>query len=298
MKTIKIAAAFMMMMAVSTGIKAQTDQKEQLTVPLSEPGKPFKLNVGLLNGSIKVISYEGKDIVIDIQSGSTTEKKSRKAGRDGGVNVNVNVNTNTEKNTDRNNSNGMKRINAGNAFDVSAEEKNNRVTVHSDSWKGAITLTIKVPQSEAGLKLHTVNDGDIDVTNVNGEMEISNTNGAIHLNNVSGSVVANTVNGPVVATFKSIDPKAAMAFSTLNGNVDVTFPASFKASLKLKSDMGEMYTDFDMETDKSQAKINRTSQGGMYRVNTDSWIYGKINGGGPEMMMKNMNGNIYIRKAK
>ena len=296
MKTIKIAAAFLLMMAVTTGIKAQTEQKEQLTVPLSEPGKPFKLNVGLVNGSIKVVSYEGKDIVIDVQSGSSTEKRARKAGRDGGVNVNVNVNTNV--NNEKSNSGGMKRINAGNNFDVSAEEKNNRVTVHSDSWKGAITLTIKVPQSEANLKLSTVNDGDIDVTNVNGEIEISNTNGAIHLTNVSGSVVANTVNGSVVATFKSIDTKAAMAFSTLNGNVDVTFPATFKGNVKLKTDMGEMYTDFDIETDKSQAKVNRTNQGGMYRVSTDNWIYGKINGGGPEIMMKNMTGNIYIRKAK
>ena len=296
MKTIKIAAAFLLMMVVTTGIKAQTEQKEQLTVPLSEPGKPFKLNVGLVNGSIKVVSYEGKDIVIDVQSGSTTDKKARKAGRDGGVNVNVNVNTNVNK--EKNNTGGMKQINAGNNFDVSSEEKNNRVTVHSDSWKGAITLTIKVPQSEAGLKLNTVNDGDIDVTNVNGELEISNTNGAIHLTNVSGSVVANTVNGPVVATFKSIDTKAAMAFSTLNGNVDVTFPATFKGNVKLKTDMGEMYTDFDIETDKSQAKVNRTNQGGMYRVSTDNWIYGKINGGGPEIMMKNMTGNIYIRKAK
>ena len=295
MKTIKIAAAFLMMLAVTTAIKAQSDQKEQLTVPLSEPGKPFKLNVSLLNGSIKVISYEGKDIIIDVQAGSMTEKKSMKLSKGGAtMNMNVDVNTNTE----RSSSNGMKRINGGNNFDVSAEEKNNRVTVHSDSWKGAITLTIKVPQSEATLKLGTVNDGDISVTNVNGEMEISNTNGAIHLNNVSGSVVANTVNGPVVATFKTIDPKAAMAFTTLNGNVDVTFPATFKGNVKLKSDMGEMYTDFDIETDKSQAKVNRTSQGGMYRVNTENWIYGKINGGGPEMMMKNMNGNIYIRKAK
>lgn len=295
MKTIKIAAAFLMMIAVSTGIKAQSDQKEQLVVPLSEPGKPFKLNVSLVNGTIRVVSYEGKDVVVDVQSGSMTEKKSLKLQKGGAtVNLNIDVNTNTE----RGSSNGMKKINAGNNFDVSAEEKNNRVTVHSDSWKGAVTLTIKVPQSEATLKLHTTNDGDVSVTNVNGEMEVSNTNGGIYLTNVSGSVVANTVNGPVVATFKTIDPKAAMAFSTLNGNVDVTFPASLKANLKLKSDMGEMYTDFDMETDKSQAKVNRTSQGGMYRVNTEAWIYGKINGGGPEMMMKNMNGNIYIRKAK
>lgn len=294
MKTIKTAAAFLLLMTVATGIKAQAEQKEQLVVPLSEPGKSFKLDVNLVNGSIKVVSYEGKDIVIDVQAGS--ERKPDKKGRDNsGVNINVDVNTNTSKSSS---SNGMKRINAGNAFDVSAEEKNNRVTVHSDSWKAPVTLTIKVPQSEANLKLGTINHGDISVNNVNGEMEISNTNGGIQLNNISGSVVANTVNGPVVATFKNIDPKAAMAFSTLNGNVDVTFPASFKGNVKLKSDMGEMYTDFDIETDKNQAKVNRSGQSGLFRVNIENWVYGKINGGGPELMMKNMTGNIYIRKAK
>ena len=81
-------------------------------------------------------------------------------------------------------------------------------------------------------------------------------------------------------------------------NVDVTFPATLKANLKLKSDMGEMFTDFDMEADKSQPKVSKTNQSGMYRLNMENWVYGKIGGGGPEMMMKNMHGNIYIRKAK
>src|SRR5215475_1534421 len=34
--------------------------------------------------------------------------------------------------------------------------------------------------------------------------------------------VANTVNGNVVVTFRSVDPQAPMAFSTLNGRIDVT----------------------------------------------------------------------------
>ena len=161
-----------------------------------------------------------------------------------------------------------------------------------------VNVTIKVPQSEATLKLSTINNGDITVSNVSGELEVSNTNGPIHLNNISGSAVANTVNGEITVTFKSIDAKAAMAFSTLNGNLDVTFPATFKANVKLKSDMGEMFTDFDIDADKTQPKSNRTNQNGMYRINVENWVYGKINGGGPELMMKNMSGNIYIRKAK
>ena len=89
-----------------------------------------------------------------------------------------------------------------------------------------------------------------------------------------------------------------MAFSTLNGNVDVTFPASVKANVKLKSDRGDIFSDFDIDVDKGQPKTTRTSQNGMYHVKIEDWVYGKINSGGPEVMMKNMNGNIYIRKAK
>ena len=278
MKTIKIGMIFLLAMVLSARtIAQQAETKEQLVVPLSEPGKPYKLNVGLINGSIKIIAYEGKDVVIDAVA-ETEKKRDRAEARD--------------------NSAGMKRITAGNGLDISAEEKNNRITVNSNSWRMPVNVTIKVPQSEATLKLSTINNGDITVSNVSGELEVSNTNGPIHLNNISGSAVANTVNGAITVTFKSIDAKAAMAFSTLNGNLDVTFPATFKANVKLKSDMGEMFTDFDIDADKTQPKSNRTNQNGMYRVNVENWVYGKINGGGPELMMKNMNGNIYIRKAK
>jgi len=289
MKTIKIVSVCMALM-MSASLFAQTEVKDQLTVPLSEPGKPYKLNVDLLNGSIKVIGYEGKDIVIDVQSGSEKTKKNGTT-----VNVNINLNGHTENAS----SSGMKRIDGVKGIDVTAQEKNNKVTVNTESWKGAITLTIKVPQTAGSTyKLESTNDGDITVSNVNGELEVSNVNGAIKLTDVSGSVVANTTNGSVIANLKSIDPKAAMAFTTLNGNVDVTFPASLKANMKLKSERGEMFTDFDIEADKTQPKVNKTAKEGMYRLNVDEWVYGKIAGGGPEMMMKNMNGNIYIRKAK
>jgi hypothetical protein len=33
---------------------------------------------------------------------------------------------------------------------------------------------------------------------------------------------------------------------SFNGDVDVTFPASLKASIKMQSNMGDIFTDFDM----------------------------------------------------
>ncbi|MFD2935917.1 DUF4097 family beta strand repeat-containing protein [Spirosoma flavum] len=272
-----IIEILLILLAAASPLAAQNDTKEQLVVPLSNPGKPGTLHVGLINGSIHVTGYSGKDVVIDAVSEARKEKK--------------------DDNRNDQAANGMKRISMNNSLDVSAEEKNNTVNVNANSMKIPVNLTIKVPQLFS-LRVSTINNGDIVIDNVNGDIVVENVNGAIQLNNVSGSAVANTVNGAVKATFKSVNAEAPMAFSTLNGNVDVTFPATTKINVKLKSDQGEIFTDFDIDVDKSQPKVNRSSQNGMYRVNVEDWVQGKVNGGGREIMMKNMHGNIYIRKAK
>jgi DUF4097 and DUF4098 domain-containing protein YvlB len=211
--------------------------------------------------------------------------------------VNTGNKNNKEMTEDADAGNGMKRISPRNSYDVTASEDNNIITVSSNNVNKPVSLNLKIPQ-DVKLKLSTVNDGVIEVDNVKGELEINNVNGGIKLTNITGSVVATTVNGDLTATFISVDPQAPMAFTTLNGNVDVTFPATAKSNLKLKSDRGEIYTDFNIEIDKGEPKVDKTSHSGMYRVKLEDWIIGKINGGGAEVLMKNMNGNIYIRKAK
>ena len=145
-----------------------------------------------------------------------------------------------------------------------------------------------------------VNNGDISVENVNENLEISNINGFIKMKNIAGSVVANTINQDIIVNFTEVTPNTPMAFTTLNGKVDITFPATVKANVKLKTDMGEVYTDFDIDVDKTPSKINQSvdKEKGLYKIKKDDWTYGKINGGGSEIMMKTMHGNIFIRKIK
>ena len=73
------------------------------------------------------------------------------------------------------------------------------------------------------------------------------------------------------------------------------------ARVKLKTDNGDIYTDFDVKLDASgqrpvieDGRPNR----GKYRVRIDHSMYGTINGGGPEFQFQTFNGNVYIRKAK
>ncbi len=303
MKKLSILVCITLLTFSSTSLRAQSDQKEQLTVPLSNPGKPYSLEVSLVTGSIDVTSYSGKEIIIEV---TPVESRRRNKGSQdtayemGGKKIIISYNSGEgrRKNTrSQDTVDGMRRITPKNSYEITATEKDNNVSVNNNGLERNIHLSLKIPQ-DVKLKLHTVNDGNIVVDNIKGELEITDVNGGIKMTNISGSVVANTVNGNVTATFLSIDPQAPMAFSTLNGNVDISLPAGTKSNLKLRSDRGDIFTDFDVAIDKNEPKLDRNPESGLYVLKMGDWVNGKINGGGAEILMKNMNGNIYVRKAK
>ena len=89
--------------------------------------------------------------------------------------------------------------------------------------------------------------GDITVENVLGDMEISTLEGAITVRGATGSVVASAMDSDVTVTFASIKSDNPMAFSTMDGDIDITFPATVKAKVTAKNVDGDIFTDFDME---------------------------------------------------
>jgi hypothetical protein len=289
MKTLKQVFLVIFMMGAFTRLSAQTRADEhiprvagqnnftqEMTVPLSEPGKPVTLETHLLSGAIKVTGYEGKDVIVQIQVDSSREEEDRD-----------------------DDAQGMKRIGTSGGLDIRVEEHDNVVRINTGSMRDKmIWLTIKVPQNTAKINVGSVNGGDIDVSNVSGKIEISNVNGAIKATGISGSVVANTVNGDVVVRFKTVDAATSMAFSSLNGKIDVTLPADAKADLKLKSGKGDIFSDFDVVVDKTQPKLETRNEDHYHEIKIDDWVHGKINGGGSEIMMQSTFGSIYIRKVK
>ncbi len=272
MKTnLKIWISIFMILSVPVLTRAQ-DNSQQLVVPLSDPSKPGLLDLSLQNGSIKITGYTGKDVIIQV---STDQKKYDE---------------------EDNMRDGLKRI-PNNSIGITAKEENNTVKVTSNNWNKSIALAIQVPAS-FNLKLRDINDGDISVENVSGNMDVSHVNGGISLINVSGSAVVNTTNGDIKVIFKKVTPDTPMAFSTFNGDIDVTFPADLKANLKMKSDHGDIYSDFDMNISKTAPKVENKQESGEYKISMESWVNGTVNGGGPEISFKNFQGDILIRKQK
>jgi hypothetical protein len=179
------------------------------------------------------------------------------------------------------------------------EENNNQVAVTSGgSMNRGIDFAIQVP-SKTHLKLSTLNDGPIVVENVEGEIEVNNQNESITLSDVAGSVVANAHNGRVKVVMTRLTAEKAMAFTSFNGSVDVTLPASAKANLKMRSDMGEIFTDFDVQVRPvtPAASQSARSSDGRIHIDVNQAIQGSVNGGGPEFELRSFNGNIYLRKG-
>lgn len=266
-----IISLLIVSMLFTAALNAQ--DKESFTVPLSNPDLPGKLQVHVLYGSINVVGYDGKEVIV-IASGNAKESNWK------------------HKNMNKN-KNGMKRI-EDNSFSFTVEEINNMVYVKSSSRPTKMNLEIKVPY-QFSVDLKAVNKGNIYVENTIGTHEVSNTNGKITMVNVSGSVIADALNKDVVISFKTIHEDASMMFSSLNGDIDITFPSSLKATVNARSDFGDVFTDFEMELDQSKKITKTTNKDGVYKVKRDKGIFGMINGGGPDMTFKTLNGDILIR---
>jgi len=271
--TNKIQLAILAVLSAPLSFAATAGTPDRVTVPLSDPTRPAFIKAHLLTGGITVKGYEGKEVIVEARARSEDESERG--------------------------SNGMHRIPI-NTTGLEVEEENNRVSISAASTQRAIDLTISVPV-HSSLSLHTVNDGDISVSNVDGELDVNDVNGAVTLVGVSGTAVAHALNGKVLVTFNRINSTKPMAFSSLNGDIDVTFPADLKANLVISSDRGDVFSDFDValapRAPQQTAAEDTRGQGGRYRVKIDKQIHGTINGGGQEIQFHNFNGNIYIRKA-
>jgi DUF4097 and DUF4098 domain-containing protein YvlB len=243
----------------------------QIVVPSRNSTRPRVVDVATSNGSITVRTHEGKDVVVE--SGSIRSRREMQAPP------------------------GMRRIDIP-GRGVEVEEQDNTITVRDHSPGGGEGITVTVPV-DTSLHLRSSN-GSIHVDGVHGEIDAESHNGGMQIMNVSGSVLANTHNSRVVVSMDRVDQSKPSAFSTLNGSIDVTLPADLKATMKMTTDNGSIYSDFDVTVSAGRAMTETNNTGdGRYRVRFDRTVQGTINGGGgADLTFRTANGSIVIRKKK
>lgn len=289
-----ILITFGVMLITSSIASAQANE---FTVPLSDPAKRGKLKANINYGSITVKGTARKDVLVKYKSVEDDEddnENDNENDNDDKHNHRIDVRVDIKGGSNDKSKDGLKRISGG-GIDLEVSENANAVKVKSDSWNHKINLEIEVP-SGFDLEVSTYNDGDLMITNIQGQVELTNYNGDITALNISGSVIGTSYNGEIKVTFDKVTDGTPMSYSTFNGDIDITYPATLKASLKMKTEQGEIFTGFDMNIKSTGPIQKKDAKSGVYKVVIDEWKYGDVNGGGAEISMKNYNGDIYVRK--
>lgn len=267
MKSTQLFFAMLMSFLFTNTAMAQS----QIAVPLSNPSQPGILEMNFIMADVSIEGYDGNEVIIRYKGDNLKSKDD----------------------SDSSSREGLRRIGGGGSgFEVT--ENNNRIIMDGGIPFGELEFEILVPKNFS-LKISVVTGDNIKITGVNGDHEINHVNGDIELTNISGSALVNTVNGDIDAVFSSVTANKPMAFSNINGDIDVSIPANTKFTAKMRSEFGEMFTDFDMVMrNQSGPKVSENS--GKYKVEVNNWVTGDVNGGGPEYLFKTLRGDFYLRK--
>ncbi len=166
------------------------------------------------------------------------------------------------------------------------------VSFHGDEgYVVKMDFQLRVP-SDIDVKVKTVNEGRVLVRNINGSFLVRNVNGDIAMENVAGSGTARTVNGPVKVSFRQ-NPRESSDFRTVNGNVELRFAHDLSADFRFKTFNGGVFSDFPVTALPVHA-LQEEHRGGKIIFRADRYTGARVNSGGPEIKVENLNGDIRI----
>ena len=89
----------------------------------------------------------------------------------------------------------------------------------------------------------------------------------------------------------------ASSLSSVNGDLAVGLPGQPKAQVHIDTARGQISSDFEIEVQPSEPKVSRSEDSGTIEIAVENMIIANINGGGPVIRMKTLNGNIQINDA-
>lgn len=122
--------------------------------------------------------------------------------------------------------------------------------------------------------------GSITIGKVAGDVRAHTSGGSIHVEEVFGSIQATTSGGSVTARI-SQQPEDDCRLTTSGGTVTVYMDKDVQVDLDASTSGGRVRNELPILV---QGSISKRS------------LYGRINGGGPELYLRTSGGSIYIRE--
>lgn len=240
------------------------------------------VDVRTINGSIRVIADDINDVEIEARRTIRAERESDVETAEREVTLDF---------LDAQTRIGVAVRHSGQTCGESFQGRNDwRRRYHVE-----VEFTIRVPR-RTGLRLCTINGGDVRVEGTDGDFDISNINGAIALEAIRGTGIAETINGDLTASFAEV-PRGELRIKTLNGDIEATFPEELSADLSLKTRNGDLLTDFDVQVLPQRPERGERSNG-LFVYRTDGSARVRVGSGGPEFRLETFNGDVRVLKER
>lgn len=132
--------------------------------------------------------------------------------------------------------------------------------------------------------------GGINLNGFKGEVEIESKISDVKIENISGPITVNSLSGVIEVIYSSDAIKGPSTLNTVSGDVDVTIPKTAKLDLELSTVTGEVYV-----ADPAKFRNNDKKDEGLYHIGGQN-METKYNGGGENLNMVTVSGNIYFRE--
>lgn len=156
----------------------------------------------------------------------------------------------------------------------------------SFTQRNGFTLTIP---AGVDLDVDGGNLGSIRAEGFSSELELRTNVGSITLVDVTGPITAHTSTGTIEVSFSKVNQDAPISISSSTGIVDVSLPTSTKADIELRSTMGDVFSNFDLEVPRED---------GMRAIAGQRKIRGQLNNGGVKIKLTSSTGDVYLRKKE
>ena len=249
-------------------------QSEEVTIPFDDATSDKELHIKIFQGEITIQGTNRQDILVTYEVIEDEKEEALSS-------------------TDKE---GLKKISGGN-LDLEMSSDNNLAEIKSHNWNKNIRFSIEVPTS-IRLNIQKNIGGNVLVSDVKGNINIENNVGDIEVKSIVGMVSASTNAGDITCHFKEIPEAQNMLFTTTTGKIDLSLPALFAANLKLKTDMGDIYSDLDLQMVKKELEPKTKDDGDSFKFFHSDYTFATLNGGGPELTIKSKLGSIYLRASK
>ena len=227
-----------------------------------------RLEVENINGAIEVTRATGRTAEVTVTKivkegdGALVKAIMEEAGT-GGIRVcTIYLNRDPARTTCRGHNNDN---------DHSSSGRNTRLDVE-------MRYSVSVPAG-ALLTVDNVN-GNVTITGADVESKINTVNGDIRFDGIGASSLE-TVNGKIVGSLSRGSWEGTMSVQTVNGPVELTFPADLSANVSGDVVSGSITSDFPITIEKGFGSKSFT---------------GRIGAGGRKLRIETVNGSIKLLK--